>query len=111
MARLAGRSRVLFGMATGLLPCGLVYAATSLALAAEHPAWGAVVMLAFGLATVPALALASRGLRELSRRRPATRRVMAAGVFALGLIGLFLRPPAPADAHASDEPPCPMHAN
>ena len=50
-----GRLRGLkLGMALGLLPCGLVYAALA-AASASGPLLGGLGMLAFGLGTVPAL--------------------------------------------------------
>ena len=45
----------LFGLANGLLPCGLVYAALGLAVASTGPLEGAAIMGAFGLGTVPSL--------------------------------------------------------
>jgi hypothetical protein len=41
------------GLLWGWIPCGMVYAALPLALAAGRPEHGAVVMLAFGLGTLP----------------------------------------------------------
>ncbi|MDJ0765521.1 MAG: sulfite exporter TauE/SafE family protein [Myxococcota bacterium] len=43
------------GMMMGLLPCGLSYAAFTKALAAGHPVTGALMVLMFGLGTVPGL--------------------------------------------------------
>lgn len=43
----------LAGVATGFLPCGLVYAFLALAISSAHLHTGAVIMLAFGLGTVP----------------------------------------------------------
>ncbi len=52
------------GLAWGWIPCGMVYAALPLALVAGGPLQGAMVMLAFGLGTLPNLlvvdAVASR---------------------------------------------------
>jgi uncharacterized protein len=52
------------GLAWGWIPCGMVYAALPLALVAGGPWQGAMVMLAFGLGTLPNLlvvdAVASR---------------------------------------------------
>ena len=45
------------GLLTGLLPCGVLYAAFARALAAHCAAEGAALMLAFWLGTVPLLAL------------------------------------------------------
>jgi uncharacterized protein len=61
--RSAGQSFVA-GLAWGWIPCGLVYAALPLSLVAGGPWQGALVMLAFGLGTLPNLvvvdAVASR---------------------------------------------------
>jgi len=47
------------GLVWGLLPCGLVYAALALALAAGSAPLGALCMLAFGVATLPAIGVAT----------------------------------------------------
>lgn len=44
-----------FGMVWGWLPCGLVYAAVTLATTAGNEVRGALTMLAFGLGTLPAV--------------------------------------------------------
>ena len=49
-------SRVAFGLVWGLVPCTLVYSVLPLALFAGGAWQGAVVMLVFGLGTVPHLA-------------------------------------------------------
>lgn len=46
------------GMGWGLLPCGLVYSALALAVGAGGPLIGALVMLVFGLVTIPPVAIA-----------------------------------------------------
>lgn len=81
MARRPGLGpRIAFGALTGLLPCGLVWSALALALAGGGPITGALTMVAFGLGTVPALALAGGLLRRLQRPR-----LVAAVVLVLGL--------------------------
>jgi sulfite exporter TauE/SafE len=55
------------GLLTGLLPCGLSWAALVLA-AASTPAAAALGMLVFGLATGPALVLVATGWRGLAVR-------------------------------------------
>jgi sulfite exporter TauE/SafE len=45
----------LFGMVWGWLPCGLVYAALTLAATAGDVSKSALTMLAFGLGTLPAV--------------------------------------------------------
>ena len=48
-------SRFLLGLALGLLPCGLIYAALLRALATGSAVWGAATMAAFGAGTAGAL--------------------------------------------------------
>jgi len=45
----------LLGMLNGIIPCGLVYSFAIFAASTASPLWGAIVMAAFGLATIPAL--------------------------------------------------------
>lgn len=45
------------GALLGFLPCGLIYAMLARAASSGSAAWGALVMLAFGMGTVPALLL------------------------------------------------------
>jgi len=45
----------ILGLLNGLLPCGLVYFFAVTAASTGSPAWGALVMLIFGLSTIPAL--------------------------------------------------------
>jgi len=100
LARLASRaaargdlaSRFLFGAATGLLPCGLVYATLGIAVASGDPLTGAAAMATFGLATVPALATFGLGVRRLAvNQRPWTRRALALLVLVAGLWVVFQR--------------------
>ncbi len=75
MRRRSPASTLALGFLNGLLPCGLVYAALAMAVAAGSALGGALTMAAFGLATVPALVavvtfgalLRSRGRAGLSR--------------------------------------------
>lgn len=45
----------MLGLLNGLLPCGFVYFFAITAASTADPFWGAVVMLIFGLSTIPAL--------------------------------------------------------
>lgn len=93
LTRLAGRtarrdglaSRLLFGVANGLLPCGLVYAALGIAVASADPRTGALAMAAFGVGTVPALSAFALGVRRLATDRPWTRKALAVLVLLTGL--------------------------
>ena len=53
--------RFSLGLLNGLLPCGLVYAALAYSLTLQSALGGAVFMTAFGLGTVPVLALVGLG--------------------------------------------------
>jgi len=57
------RSRQVFlaGMINGLLPCGLVYGYLALAASSAAMGKGAVIMLLFGLGTIPTLVLVGCG--------------------------------------------------
>jgi len=69
----SGRAGHVFlaGLATGFLPCGLVYAFLALALSSGHMHIGATVMLAFGLGTIPLMVTAGLGssLVGIDKRR------------------------------------------
>jgi sulfite exporter TauE/SafE len=78
------------GAVWGWLPCGLVYGALAGAAFAGSPERGAIVMLAFGLGTLPnllAAGLAAARVRAWSSRRgvriAAGAIVVASGVFGL----------------------------
>ncbi len=58
----------LLGLANGLLPCGLVYAALALALARADALESALMMTGFGLGTVPAMMFVPWLLRRLTTR-------------------------------------------
>ncbi len=80
------------GLLWGFLPCGLVYSALALALAAGSAGGGALTMLAFGAGTLPAVLLvsgaagravrASRG--NLFRRAAGVAMIVAGVVMGLG---------------------------
>ncbi len=75
------------GMLWGWLPCGLVYTVLLAATASGTPAHGALVMLAFGLGTLPsmiAVGAAGGRLAKLSRR-PGLRRLAGGAILAYGV--------------------------
>lgn len=100
LARSPGaRGRVTMGLIWGLMPCGLVYAVLPLALLAGGPAQGALVMLAFGVGTLPSLLAGGLVVARLrSTRFRAVRWSMAGIVVAFGLLGLARAFVAPADS-------------
>lgn len=79
------------GLLWGWLPCGLVYSALTTALAAGSAGKGALLMLAFGLGTLPNLLLAGLLLARFRRFAQArvTRMVSGLLVLAYGIIGVF----------------------
>lgn len=86
---------LLFGLANGLLPCGLVYAALGLAAAAGTPAGGGAVMLGLAAGSAPALiatSLGSRSLRQWGQRRQ-LRAAAAALALGVGLTSIWIRVP------------------
>jgi uncharacterized protein len=105
--------RFAFGMATALLPCGLVYAALAMALAAGSATGGAATMLAFGAATLPGLSLLSVWTQRFALTSMARRRAFAVLLLLLGGLSIGLRTtglhahsdatPAPAAAGAVQE--------
>jgi uncharacterized protein len=82
------------GMLWGWLPCGLVYSALATALGAGSAGQGGLLMLAFGLGTLPNLLLAGILMARLNEfvRLPVVR--VASGILVLGfgiygLLGLM----------------------
>jgi len=88
----------LLGALWGWLPCGLVYAAVGWSLTTANAIDAAVLMLGFGLGTLPAMMLAGNAFNYLKQwiRTPALRRsaglvIMAFGVYS-GISGLLHAP-------------------
>ncbi len=79
------------GLLWGWLPCGLVYGALATALSAGSAERGALMMLSFGLGTLPNLLLAGILLARLNEfvRLPAVRIFSGALVLGFGLYGLL----------------------
>lgn len=79
------------GLFWGWLPCGLVYSALTTALTAGSAGRGALLMLAFGMGTLPNLLLAGIVLARLNEivRRPPVRVVSGLLVLGFGVYGLL----------------------
>jgi len=79
------------GLLWGWLPCGLVYSALATALTAGSAERGALMMLSFGLGTLPNLLLAGILLARLNEfvRFPAVRVASGLLVLGFGLYGLL----------------------
>ena len=89
-----GNSRTIswysLGLVNGLLPCGLVYAALSMALAAGNAGQATLMMLAFGLGTIPAMMFVPSILRGMTPSgRVASLRIAAVLIILLGLITIY----------------------
>lgn len=109
---LAGRFGA--GLANGLLPCGLVYAALATALASGSVGGAVLTMTAFGAGTVPALAALSLSAAHLSiewRRR--LSRVAPIGLAIVGVLLIVrgLTPPHTAPAAATPAPAVQAHVH
>jgi hypothetical protein len=81
------RNVFLAGMVNGLVPCGLVYAYLALALAANGPLEGGLLMATFGLGTMPVLVLLGMGSTLLSLRL--RRRLIAVAAACILLTGVM----------------------
>ncbi|MGB7541437.1 MAG: sulfite exporter TauE/SafE family protein [Burkholderiales bacterium] len=81
---------VAMGMLWGWVPCGMVYSVLALALASGSAAGGALVMLAFGLGTLPNLLAAGLAAQRIGtwRRTPWIRTLAGCIIIALGIAGL-----------------------
>jgi sulfite exporter TauE/SafE len=90
-ARAGVLPRFAFGACAGLLPCGLLYGALAVPIAAGGAVPGALAMVAFGLGTVPALAFASTALRRVVDASPWRRRALAGAVLVIGVGSLAVR--------------------
>ena len=78
---------LLSGLAWGLMPCAMVYAALFTAMLTGSAVGGAIVMGAFGIGTLPGLVAASIGLRQLARVGHSRPQRIAAGL-ALAAFGV-----------------------
>jgi sulfite exporter TauE/SafE len=107
--RLPRTATVVAGMANGLVPCGLVYAAALAAAGWGSFAGACAMMIGFGLGTLPALAVVSLSPAALPQRlRPAMQK-LAPLVLALAAALLLLRALAPAPhRHMAARPAIPL---
>lgn len=90
------------GLATPLLPCGWLWAFAAIAAGTASIAWGAVVMGAFWLGTVPILTVVGVGLSWIpAHARRSLAALAAVAMIAVGLHTAMVRS-ASADAVAGD---------
>ena len=85
------RHGLLLGLLWGWLPCGLVYSALVWTVSAGGALEGAMLMLAFGLGTLPNLLLMGVAAAQLKRwvRRPEVRTIAGTLVIIFGVLLLF----------------------
>lgn len=81
----------LLGVATGLLPCGLVYAALAVPVASGSALVGALSMVAFGAGTIPALVTLTLGAHRWATGSLRSRRLLAGAVLLFGLLSVGMR--------------------
>ncbi|WP_353663160.1 sulfite exporter TauE/SafE family protein [Hydrogenimonas sp. SS33] len=99
----------LLGMLNGLLPCGFVYFFAVTAASTMSPFWGAVVMLVFGLSTIPALFSLGffTGLMQKGKLRQTMVTLASIAVIVYGLVMIadatkFIRHPERSLLHCCD---------
>ena len=82
------RHGLLLGLLWGWLPCGLVYSALVWTVSSGGALEGALLMLAFGLGTLPNLLLMGVAATQLNRwiRKPAVRSIAGGLVILFGLL-------------------------
>lgn len=85
------RQGLMLGLLWGWLPCGLVYSALVWTVSSGGGAQGAMLMLAFGLGTLPNLLLMGFAATQLNRwvRHPAVRATAGALVAVFGVVLLY----------------------
>ena len=80
------------GLVWGWLPCGLVYSVLLIAATSAKPLSGAMVMLAFGIGTLPAMVMTGLGAAQLSTvmRRRGTRIGLGLLIVILGVLTIAM---------------------
>jgi sulfite exporter TauE/SafE len=107
----------LLGLVWGWLPCGMVYAVLALALASGSVLYGGLVMLAFGLGTLPLMVAMGFAIGTLTRvlQGRILRTLAGMTVMLFGLYTLVLAPPMhdhhgqPAPQESTDGDPATHH--
>lgn len=96
------------GLLWGLLPCGLVYSALALSISSAQPLEGAIVMLFFGLGTLPMMLSVGLSSQKLvAKIRQPWLRNIAAIVFIIW--GAYFIYSALANKHAEHAPSQSQH--
>jgi len=86
------KSAFLVGLLWGGIPCGLVYGALSFAALSGSAVQGGLIMLAFGLGTLPGLLLMAGFSSKLSEaiKKPLVRKFSGALIIILGIWALWV---------------------
>jgi len=84
-----GSHRILAGVGWGLIPCGIVYSATGLALATGSAGGGALIMLGFGLGTLPFVLMVGGAMASLQPLLRSTQWKTFAGTM-LVILGAYM---------------------
>ena len=76
------------GVVWGWLPCGLVYSVLLIAATSAKPVDGAMIMLAFGVGTMPAMLMTGLGAAQVAKilRRKGARIGLGLLIVILGLL-------------------------
>lgn len=93
------------GMAWGMMPCAMVYAALFTAMLTGSGGMGATTMVAFGVGTLPGLVAASFGFRRLSIIRGPGRFAAGLAIAVFGIATVFLAHPTAALLCLTGSPP------
>ena len=88
----SSRKALAYGLCWGFLPCGLVYSSLGWSLASGSASQGALLMLFFGLGTLPAMLAVGSFARQLSqfKNRPWVRNIAALLLATYGLYTITL---------------------
>jgi sulfite exporter TauE/SafE len=80
------------GVVWGWLPCGLVYSVLLIAATSAKPDDGAMIMLAFGVGTMPAMLMTGLGTAQLAKilRRKGARIGLGLLIVSLGLLTIAM---------------------
>jgi len=80
------------GALWGWLPCGLVYSTLTWSMASGNALSGALIMLCFGLGTLPALVLMSLSTIRIKQfvNRPLLKKTLAFGIIFYGIYSLIV---------------------
>lgn len=80
------------GLVWGWLPCGLVYSVLLIAATSAKPVNGALIMIAFGFGTMPAMIMTGLGAAKLSQvmRRKSARVGLGLLIVVLGLLTIAM---------------------